>query len=57
MSNNIDQENPSANEDNTDPANVRDRNGYFRDRLESTKFLQISTLPNLSEKNEKCNGN
>ena len=52
MSNNIDQENPSANEDN-----VRDRNGYFRDRLESTKFLQISTLPNLSEKNEKCNGN
>ena len=54
MSNNIDQENPSANDDNTDPANVRDRNGYFR---ESTKFLQISTLPNLPEKNEKCNGN
>ena len=30
MTNNIDQENPSANDDNTDATNVRGRNDYFR---------------------------
>ena len=33
MSNNIDQENPPANDDNTDATNDRGENNYFRPHL------------------------
>ena len=57
MSNNIDQENPSASDDNTDATNVRSRNDYFRGTSCEVHILWIKlTLPNLFEKNEKYNG-
>ena len=54
MSNNIDQENPSANDNNTDATIVEAKMATFRARL--AKYKVSSDIPNLSEKNEKFNG-
>ena len=42
MSNNIDQENPSANDDNTDASNDRGENDYFRPRLQFVILKPLS---------------
>ena len=43
MTNNIDQENPSTKDDNTDATNDRDENDYFQCRSCKVTSIQVSS--------------